>query len=53
MLSRRGSLALLTTALGPFVALLIIILFFAIADWASGGDTFFTLQNLRTVARQM
>ncbi len=53
MLSRRGSLALLTTALGPFVALLIIIAFFAIADWAGGGDTFFTLQNLRTVARQM
>jgi ribose/xylose/arabinose/galactoside ABC-type transport system permease subunit len=53
MLSRRGSLALLTTALGPFVALLIIIAFFAIADWATGGDTFFTLQNLRTVARQM
>jgi ribose/xylose/arabinose/galactoside ABC-type transport system permease subunit len=53
MLSRRGSLALLTTALGPFVALLLIIAFFAIADWATGGDTFFTLQNLRTVARQM
>ncbi|MEX2139340.1 MAG: ABC transporter permease [Pirellulales bacterium] len=53
MLSRRGSLALLTTALGPFVALLIIIAFFAIADWASGGDTFLTVQNLRTVSRQM
>jgi ribose transport system permease protein len=52
MLSRRGSLALLTTALGPFVALLIIIAFFAVADWASGGDTFFTVQNLRTVSRQ-
>jgi ribose/xylose/arabinose/galactoside ABC-type transport system permease subunit len=52
MLSRRGSLALLTTALGPFVALLIIIAFFAVADWLSGGDTFFTIQNLRTVSRQ-
>ena len=52
MLSRRGSLALLTTALGPFVALLIIIAFFAVADWLSGGDTFFSVQNLRTVSRQ-
>jgi ribose transport system permease protein len=53
MFSRRGSLALLTTALGPFVALLLIVALFTIADWASGGDTFFTLQNLRTVSRQM
>jgi ribose/xylose/arabinose/galactoside ABC-type transport system permease subunit len=52
MLARRGSLALLTTALGPFVALLCIIAFFAVADWASGGDTFFTLQNLRNVSKQ-
>jgi ribose/xylose/arabinose/galactoside ABC-type transport system permease subunit len=52
MLSRRGSLALLTTALGPFVALLVIITLFTIADWAGGGDTFFTVQNLRTVSRQ-
>jgi ribose/xylose/arabinose/galactoside ABC-type transport system permease subunit len=49
---RRGSLALLTTALGPFLALLIIVFFFAVADWATGGNTFFTLQNLRTVSLQ-
>jgi ribose/xylose/arabinose/galactoside ABC-type transport system permease subunit len=53
MFSRRGSLALLTTALGPFVALLVIVALFTFADWASGGNTFFTLQNLRTVSRQM
>ena len=52
MLLRRGSLALLTTALGPFLALLLIVAFFAVADWASGGDTFFTLQNLRNVSKQ-
>lgn len=52
MFSRRGSLALLTTALGPFVALLIIIFFFALADWLTGGDTFFTMVNLRTVSKQ-
>jgi ribose/xylose/arabinose/galactoside ABC-type transport system permease subunit len=38
--------------LGPFVALLIIIAFFAVADWLTGGDTFFTLVNLRTVSKQ-
>jgi hypothetical protein len=37
MFSRRGSLALLTTALGPLVDLLLIIVFFAQADWLNGG----------------
>jgi len=52
MRAARGSLALLTTALGPFVALLVVIGFFSIADWLAGGDTFFTLQNFRTVSIQ-
>jgi ribose/xylose/arabinose/galactoside ABC-type transport system permease subunit len=52
MLAARGFLALLTTALGPFVALLVVIGFFTVADWLTGGDTFFTLQNFRTVAIQ-
>ena len=52
MLAVRGLLALLTTALGPFVALLIVIGFFSVADWLTGGNTFFTLQNFRTVAIQ-
>jgi ribose/xylose/arabinose/galactoside ABC-type transport system permease subunit len=34
------------------LALLLIVIFFGVADWATGGDTFFTLQNLRTVSLQ-
>ena len=39
-------------ALGPFLALFLIVIFFGVADWATGRDTFFTLVNLRTVSLQ-
>jgi ribose/xylose/arabinose/galactoside ABC-type transport system permease subunit len=48
----RSLLALVSTALGPFVALLVVIAFFSVADWLSGGNTFFTVQNFRTVAKE-
>jgi ribose/xylose/arabinose/galactoside ABC-type transport system permease subunit len=52
MRSQRRLLALLNTALGPFVALLVVIAFFSLADWLTGGNTFFTAQNFRTVAKE-
>ena len=48
----RSLLALVSTALGPFVALLVVIAFFSVADWLNGGNTFFTVQNFRTVAKE-
>lgn len=50
----RHSAATLTSALGPFLALLIVVLFFAVADWWFKGlqGSFWSLQNLRTVAVQ-
>ena len=48
----RRLLALLNTAVGPFVALLVVVAFFSVADWLSGGNTFFTAQNFRTVAKE-
>ncbi len=51
--ARRSSPAL-TSALGPLLALLIVVLFFAAADWWFKGlqGGFWSLQNLRTVAVQ-
>ena len=40
----------LSSVLGPFLALGVVILFFGVADWLKpGNDTFLTLQNFRTI----
>ena len=44
---------LLGSALGPFLALGVVILFFAAADFIQGGNTFLSTPNLRALSKQI
>ena len=46
----RSKWNVLSSVLGPFLALSVVILFFGVADWRKpGNDTFLTQQNFRTI----
>jgi ribose/xylose/arabinose/galactoside ABC-type transport system permease subunit len=53
---RSSTVQLLTTIVGPFLGLLVVVAFFGIADWltadAGRGSTFLKPDNFRTVAVQ-
>ena len=48
----RQHLSLLTTSFGPLLGLVVVIGFFAMMDTATGGGTFMSAANLRTIAVQ-
>ena len=46
-------MVLLGSALGPFLALGVVIFFFAAADTLQGGNTFLSTANLRALSKQI